>query len=78
MIATIEWHRTAEKPPESFLTVIAADGDGNTFAGYTNGEYWRDDCGDMVLAPEFWAHLPAGPVAEPVAEAVAKERGDGN
>jgi hypothetical protein len=60
---TLEWHCTSDKLPDDYALVIAADGDGDTFAAFLEGDAWRHSDATPAPVPVFWAHFPVGPEA---------------
>jgi hypothetical protein len=66
MIESIEWKKTAEELPDEEILVLYVDLDGDVSTGVTmNGKWictvWGDNA-SVIDSPEWWAHMPAGPV----------------
>jgi hypothetical protein len=61
---TIEWFTPAEQMPDDDTFVLLA-ADGETDTGYLQDGAWYRDMSMPVEvgAPDFWAHIPAGPEA---------------
>jgi hypothetical protein len=66
---TITWHAVAEQLPDADETVLLCWGPGDldcpcVETGWLDDEEWRlAFSGEAVRAPEWWAHMPAGPGA---------------
>jgi hypothetical protein len=60
---TIDWHSPAEKLHDDDLLVLLAGGD--AAMGFFDGDSWRDETAMPIPAPapQWWAHIPAGPEA---------------
>lgn len=58
----LEWHRPANKLPDDDMLILMAH-DGETDTGYLQDGAWYRDMSMPVEvgAPDYWAHIPAGP-----------------
>jgi hypothetical protein len=66
MIETIAWKETAKEMPDEDILVLAIDCLGDVTAACVESGQWLDlnaSCCEME-PPEFWAHMPAGPVKQ--------------
>lgn len=60
---TLNWFTPAEQMPDDDVLLMTSRGMGETTLGYTSGGDWFMDTDDLVSAPDYWAHFPAGPEA---------------
>lgn len=66
MIEPIKWEKTSDNLPDDNILVLFIADDGEASTGIVTAGQWFDTLyGDLsygVVAPEFWAPMPVGPV----------------